>query len=157
MLVHRADELMGCTENSPEGTELAALTDVIYQIATVAAQTFAARTCSNCDCSNVNFTEAELDGTIATASTCFNHATLLRVRMAGRFGWHVGRRRCRFPKRMLMQRSRRLPRIWPKSSPSHTSVVKGRPRAGDVQLCAGSLSEGLFRADPGLPRQSLVR
>jgi len=29
MLVQRADELMGCAENSPEGTELAALTDVI--------------------------------------------------------------------------------------------------------------------------------
>ena len=29
MLVERADALMGCTENSPEEAELAALTDVI--------------------------------------------------------------------------------------------------------------------------------
>jgi hypothetical protein len=29
LLVQRADELMGCTENSPEEAELAALTDVI--------------------------------------------------------------------------------------------------------------------------------
>jgi hypothetical protein len=29
LLVARADELMGCTENSPEEAELAALTDVI--------------------------------------------------------------------------------------------------------------------------------
>ena len=29
MLVQRADALMGCTENSPEEAELAALTDVI--------------------------------------------------------------------------------------------------------------------------------
>jgi hypothetical protein len=29
LLVERADELMGCAENSPEGAELAALTDVI--------------------------------------------------------------------------------------------------------------------------------
>ena len=29
LLVQRADQLMGCTENSPEETELAALTDVI--------------------------------------------------------------------------------------------------------------------------------
>jgi hypothetical protein len=29
LLVKRADELMGCTESSPEETELAALTDVI--------------------------------------------------------------------------------------------------------------------------------
>jgi hypothetical protein len=29
LLVQRADELVGCTENSPEEAELAALTDVI--------------------------------------------------------------------------------------------------------------------------------
>ena len=29
LLVKRADELMGCTENSPEEVELAALTDII--------------------------------------------------------------------------------------------------------------------------------
>ena len=29
LLVQRADQRMGCTENSPEETELAALTDVI--------------------------------------------------------------------------------------------------------------------------------